>query len=114
MTTPIVIVVPKELAPGEQRVATVPEVEQLPEGTIVVGFMNPAGNLETIKKMRDRKITAFALELVPRISRAQSMDAPSSQATAGGYVAVIIGAENCPKFLPMLTTAAGTIRPSTV
>ena len=174
MTTPIVIVVPKELAPGEQRVATVPEVvrnliksgcevrvehdagagayypdglfaatgakivseraglldgarivlrvqpptvadiDQLAEGTIVIGFMNAANNLEAIKRMRDRKITAFSLELVPRISRAQSMDALSSQATAGGYVAVIIGAENCPKFLPMLTTAAGTIRPSTV
>jgi NAD(P) transhydrogenase subunit alpha len=76
--------------------------------------MNPAGNLEAIKKMRDRKITAFALELVPRISRAQSMDALSSQATAGGYVAVILGAGHCPRFLPMLTTAAGTIRPSTV
>jgi NAD(P) transhydrogenase subunit alpha len=64
--------------------------------------------------MRDRKVTAFALELVPRITRAQSMDALSSQATAGGYAAAILGADNCPKFLPMLTTAAGTIRPATV
>ena len=93
---------------------TAADVEALEEGTIVIGFMNPANNLEAIKRMRDRKITAFALELVPRISRAQSIDALSSQATAGGYVAVILGAENCPKFLPMLTTAAGTIRPSTV
>ncbi len=93
---------------------TVADVDELAEGTIVIGFMNAANNLETVKKMRDRKITAFSLELVPRISRAQSMDALSSQATAGGYVAVILGAENCPKFLPMLTTAAGTIRPSTV
>jgi NAD(P) transhydrogenase subunit alpha len=67
-----------------------------------------------VARMRDRKITAFALELVPRITRAQSMDALSSQATAGGYVAAILGADNCPKFLPMLTTAAGTIRPATV
>ena len=93
---------------------TVADAEQFAEGTIIVGFMNPAGNLEAIKKMRDRKITAFALELVPRISRAQSMDALSSQATAGGYAAVVMGAGNCPKFLPMLTTAAGTIRPATV
>ena len=64
--------------------------------------------------MRERKITAFALELVPRITRAQSMDALSSQATAGGYAAAILGAANSPKFLPMLTTAAGTIRPATV
>ena len=54
---------------------TATDVEALEEGTIVIGFMNPANNLEAIKRMRDRKITAFALELVPRISRAQSMDA---------------------------------------
>ncbi|HUH78932.1 MAG TPA: Re/Si-specific NAD(P)(+) transhydrogenase subunit alpha [Methanoregula sp.] len=90
------------------------EIDQLAEGTIVIGFMNPANNLDTVARMRDRKITAFALELVPRITRAQSMDALSSQATAGGYVAAILGADNCPKFLPMLTTAAGTIRPATV
>jgi NAD(P) transhydrogenase subunit alpha len=93
---------------------TVAEIDQLAEGTIVIGFMNPAHNLDVITRMRDRKITAFALELVPRITRAQSMDALSSQATAGGYSAAILGAANCPKFLPMLTTAAGTIRPATV
>ena len=93
---------------------TVAEIDQLAEGTIVIGFMNPARNLDVVKRMRERKITAFALELVPRITRAQSMDALSSQATAGGYSAAILGAANCPKFLPMLTTAAGTIRPATV
>jgi NAD(P) transhydrogenase subunit alpha len=173
-TMPVVIAVPKERAPGEQRVATVPEVVQkltkagyevriehgagagafypddlysaagakivsgpaelldgahivlrvqpptvadidlLAEGTIVIGFMNAANNLETVARMRERKVTAFALEFVPRITRAQSMDALSSQAIAGGYVAAIMGANNCPKFLPMLTTAAGTVRPATV
>ncbi|MDD1675728.1 MAG: NAD(P) transhydrogenase subunit alpha, partial [Methanomicrobiales archaeon] len=93
---------------------TVEEVGQISEGTIVIGFMNPTRNPGTIALMRDRKITAFALELVPRITRAQSMDVLSSQATAGGYVAAILGADHCPKFLPMLTTAAGTIRPATV
>ncbi len=93
---------------------TVAEIDQLAEGTIVIGFMNPARNLDVVTRMRERKITAFALELVPRITRAQSMDALSSQATAGGYSAAILGAANCPKFLPMLTTAAGTIRPATV
>ena len=93
---------------------TVAEVDQLVEGTIVIGFMNPARNPEAVIRMRDRKVTAFALELVPRITRAQSMDALSSQATAGGYMATVLGAANCPKFLPMLTTAAGTIRPATV
>jgi NAD(P) transhydrogenase subunit alpha len=93
---------------------TVAEVDQLTEGTIVIGFMNAARNLEAVRRMRDRKITAFALELVPRITRAQSMDVLSSQATAGGYMAAVLGAANSPKFLPMLTTAAGTIRPATV
>jgi len=93
---------------------TVSEIEQLDRNAIVIGFMNPANNLPAIIRMRDLGITAFALELVPRISRAQSMDALSSQATAGGYVAAILGAGSCPKFLPMLTTAAGTIRPATV
>lgn len=92
----------------------VADIDQLTEGTIVIGFMNPGRNRESITRMRDRKITAFALELVPRITRAQSMDALSSQATAGGYTATVMGAAHCPKFLPMLTTAAGTIRPATV
>ena len=93
---------------------SVAEIDQFDEGTIVIGFMNPSRNLEAVARMRDRNITAFALELVPRITRAQSMDALSSQATAGGYEAALLAAGNCPKFLPMLTTAAGTIRPSTV
>ncbi len=93
---------------------TVADVDQYTKGTIVIGFMNPANNLAAISRMLEGKITAFALEFVPRITRAQSMDALSSQATAGGYVAAIMGADNCPKFLPMLTTAAGTIRPATV
>ncbi len=171
---PVVIAVVKETFPGEQRVASVPEVVQklvkagfevriehdagaaafypdnlyvaagakiadgraalldgaqivltvqpptaadaalYPSGAIVVGFMNPNATPEAVRVMRDRRVTAFALELVPRISRAQSMDALSSQATAGGYVAAVLGAGNCPKFLPMLTTAAGTVRPATV
>jgi NAD(P) transhydrogenase subunit alpha len=93
---------------------TIADIDQLAEGTIVIGFMNPSNNLPAIGRMRDRNITAFALELVPRITRAQSMDALSSQATAAGYTAAVLGADNCPKFLPMLTTAAGTIRPATV
>jgi len=93
---------------------TVADVDQLAEGTIVIGFMNPGRNKDAIIRMHDRKITAFALELVPRITRAQSMDALSSQATAGGYTATVMCAAHCPKFLPMLTTAAGTIRPATV
>ena len=93
---------------------SIADIGMLAEGTIVIGFMNPAQNLATVTRMRDQRITAFALELVPRITRAQGMDALSSQATAGGYAAAILGAAHCPRFLPMLTTAAGTIRPATV
>jgi proton-translocating NAD(P)+ transhydrogenase subunit alpha len=83
-------------------------------GTVVVALMNASRNLDSVAKMRDAKVTAFALELLPRITRAQSMDVLSSQATVAGYRCVLIGASLCPKFLPMLTTAAGTIRPSKV
>ena len=67
-----------------------------------------------VRALRDRRVTSFAMELVPRISRAQSMDALSSQAAVAGYKAVLIGASALDKFFPMLTTAAGTIRPATV
>jgi NAD(P) transhydrogenase subunit alpha len=169
----VVVAVPKELAPGERRVASVPEVVQklvksgvtvrveagagvasnypdeayvaagaaivdraallagagilltvqppaaadlkrLAAGAIVVGFLSPGRNLEAAGALRDAKLTGFSVELIPRISRAQSMDALSSQATVGGYRAALIGADHSPKFLPMLTTAAGTIRPSKV
>ncbi len=93
---------------------TVAETKLLREGTVVVALMNASRSLEQVAAMRDRKVTAFALELVPRITRAQSMDALSSQATAAGYKAALIGAELSPRFLPMLTTAAGTIRPAKV
>ncbi|MCI4331821.1 MAG: Re/Si-specific NAD(P)(+) transhydrogenase subunit alpha [Thermoplasmata archaeon] len=83
-------------------------------GTILVSFMNPSRNLDTIARIRDAKATAFALELLPRITRAQGMDALSSQATVAGYRAVLLGAMHCPRLLPMLTTAAGTIRPAKV
>src|SRR6185295_14553037 len=69
---------------------------------------------DAVRAMRDRGLTSFAMEFVPRISRAQSMDALSSQAAIAGYKAVLIGATSMDKFLPMLTTAAGTIRPAQV
>ncbi|HYK92444.1 MAG TPA: Re/Si-specific NAD(P)(+) transhydrogenase subunit alpha [Thermoplasmata archaeon] len=90
------------------------EVDRLAAGTVVVGFMNPTRALDSLARLRDRKISAFALELLPRITRAQSMDALSSQATVAGYRAALLAAELTPKFLPMLTTAAGTIRPAKV
>ncbi|MDE2312968.1 MAG: NAD(P) transhydrogenase subunit alpha [Elusimicrobia bacterium] len=90
------------------------EIGWMRPGTITVSFMNPSRNSETVRLMRDARITAFAMELIPRITRAQSMDALSSQATAAGYKAALLAAEHSPKFFPMLTTAAGTIRPAKV
>jgi len=93
---------------------TTAELKGLAEGTIVIGLLNPSRNLEGVARLRDAKLTSFALELLPRITRAQSMDVLSSQATVAGYRAMLIGAELTPKFFPMLTTAAGTIRPARV
>jgi NAD(P) transhydrogenase subunit alpha len=93
---------------------TVEEIGWMKPGTVVIALMNASRNLDRVAQMRDAHLTAFALELLPRITRAQSMDVLSSQATVAGYRAVLVGAELCPKFLPMLTTAAGTIRPAKV
>lgn len=90
------------------------EIDQMKEGTVVIGFMHPYRYPEIIAKLRDKKITSLAMELVPRISRAQSMDALSSQAAVAGYKAVIRAADLASVFFPMLTTAAGTIRPAKV
>jgi len=89
-------------------------IDRLREGSILVGMLLPYQRLEHVARLKERNITSFAMELVPRISRAQSMDALSSQAAAAGYKAVIMAAERSGRFFPMLTTAAGTIRPSKV
>jgi NAD(P) transhydrogenase subunit alpha len=89
-------------------------VNALKKGAVVIGFMQAYANPDLVRLLRDRGITSFAMELVPRISRAQSMDALSSQASVAGYRAVLIAASTLERFLPMLTTAAGTIRPATV
>lgn len=90
------------------------EAAQLKAGSTLVCFMYGHLRLEVVKALRDKQVTVLATELVPRISRAQSMDALSSQAAAAGYKAVLIAASTLDKFLPMLTTAAGTIRPAQV
>ena len=90
------------------------QIQALQPGTVLVGFLQPYARRDEVKALRERRITSFAMELVPRISRAQSMDALSSQAAIAGYKAVLIAASHLQKFLPMLTTAAGTIRPSQV
>ena len=88
------------------------QIGQLKPGAVVVGFLQAHARHAEVKALRDRKITSFAVELIPRISRAQSMDGLSSQASLAGYKAVLIAANNLEKFMPMLTTAAGTIRPA--
>ena len=93
---------------------TVKEAEQLPEGSVYLGFLQAHNNLDVIQVLKKRRITAFSVELIPRISRAQAMDALSSQAAVAGYKAGLIAANMLGRFLPMLTTAAGTIRPATV
>ncbi|MCI4366314.1 MAG: NAD(P)(+) transhydrogenase (Re/Si-specific) subunit alpha, partial [Thermoplasmata archaeon] len=94
--------------------ASVRDIALLRPNTVVIGLLNPSRNLDGVAAMKAGSITGFALELVPRISRAQGMDVLSSQATAAGYYSAVLGAELSPKFLPMLTTAAGTIRPARV
>jgi H+-translocating NAD(P) transhydrogenase subunit alpha len=90
------------------------QVVQLRAGTVVVGFMQAHARLDAVRALQQQRITGFAMELVPRISRAQSMDALSSQAAVAGYKAVLIAADTLDRFFPMLTTAAGTIRPAQV
>ncbi len=169
----VTIAVPKERAPGERRVALVPEVvarlvkggarvrversagegayypdalyeaagaevveegrllegaqilftvqvpsgdllDRLEAGTLVVGFVQAHKDPDRVRALSQRKATVLAMELIPRITRAQAMDALSSQATVAGYLAALHAARLSPRFFPMLTTAAGTIRPAKV
>jgi len=87
------------------------EAPALESGTVLVGFLQPLTDPEGIARLRERGVVAFAMESIPRITRAQPMDALSSQATVAGYKAVLIAADRVPKLFPMLMTAAGTIAP---
>jgi NAD(P) transhydrogenase subunit alpha len=93
---------------------TADEVVRLREGAVLVGFLQPLTDADGISRLRDRGVTAFAMESIPRITRAQPMDALSSQATVSGYKAVLLAAERLPRFFPMLMTAAGTVTPAKV
>ena len=90
------------------------EVELLPKGAVLISFLQPATQGDIVKALARRGVTAFSLELLPRISRAQSMDALSSQASAAGYKAVLMAGERLGKFFPMMMTAAGTVAPARV
>ena len=88
------------------------EVEMLREGSILIGTLGTLAKPELAQKLAKQGVTAISMDAIPRITRAQSMDTLSSQATVGGYKAVLIAAERLPKFMPLLTTAAGTVRPA--
>lgn len=88
------------------------EVEMLREGSILIGTLGTLAKPEMAQKLASQGVTAISMDAIPRITRAQSMDTLSSQATVGGYKAVLIAAERLPKFMPLLTTAAGTVRPA--
>ncbi|MBP0000294.1 MAG: Re/Si-specific NAD(P)(+) transhydrogenase subunit alpha [Cyanobacteria bacterium SID2] len=90
------------------------EIDRLHDRSTLISFLDPLGNPQRIQRLAERRVTALSMELIPRTSRAQSMDALSSQAGLAGYKAVTIAASALPKFFPMLTTAAGTIRPAKV
>ncbi len=93
---------------------TIDEIKNLKDGTLSISLFAPSGFKEEVKAISERPLTVFGLELLPRISRAQSMDALSSQATVSGYLATLCAATNLPKFFPMFMTAAGTVPPAKV
>jgi H+-translocating NAD(P) transhydrogenase subunit alpha len=90
------------------------EVDRLHEGQVLIAHLQPLTDAEGIERLASRGVTGFAMESIPRITRAQPMDALSSQATVSGYKSVILGADRLPRFLPMLMTAAGTVAPAKV
>ncbi len=104
--------------PDEARIVlrvappSVEEARALPEGCVLVGFLAPGSDPELVRALLARRVTALGMELVPRITRAQSMDALSSQATVAGYKAVLLGASHMTKLCPLLMTAAGTVTPA--
>jgi NAD(P) transhydrogenase subunit alpha len=90
------------------------EAERLSPGATVAGLLRPAASGELLRRLAERRVNALAMELVPRITRAQALDALSSQATVAGYKAVLLGADRLLQLMPMLTTAAGTLAPAKV
>jgi NAD(P) transhydrogenase subunit alpha len=88
------------------------EAERLARGTVLIGFLAPLTDETGVERLRSRGVIAFAMESIPRITRAQSMDALSSQATVAGYKAVLLAADRSPKMFPLLMTAAGTVAPA--
>ncbi|MET0344449.1 MAG: Re/Si-specific NAD(P)(+) transhydrogenase subunit alpha [Polyangiales bacterium] len=107
-------IVLKVTEPGENPDLGKHEADALKPGAVLFGVISPHRNVELVKRLAANKVSTLALELVPRITRAQSMDVLSSQANIAGYKAVLLAAANLPKYFPLLMTAAGTIQPSRV
>ncbi|MFM5900158.1 MAG: Re/Si-specific NAD(P)(+) transhydrogenase subunit alpha [Dolichospermum sp.] len=103
-----------KVSPPQTREDSQAEIELLKPESVLISFLNPLGNPVIAQQLANRQITALSMELIPRSTRAQSMDALSSQASLAGYKAVLIAAAALPKYFPMLTTAAGTIAPAKV
>ncbi|TPX29597.1 Re/Si-specific NAD(P)(+) transhydrogenase subunit alpha [Cylindrospermopsis raciborskii] len=103
-----------KVSPPQEREDGREEIDLLKPGAVLLSFLNPLGNPEIARKLAQRQITALSMELIPRTTRAQSMDALSSQASIAGYKTVLLAAAALPKYFPMLTTAAGTIAPAKV
>ena len=107
-------VVVQVLCPGSNDRTGNADLPLLRRDQILIGFLRPLGSIETVQELAATGVTAFSVELMPRITRAQSMDVLSSMATICGYKAVLLAADTLPRLFPMLTTAAGTITPARV
>ncbi|MBA3347491.1 MAG: Re/Si-specific NAD(P)(+) transhydrogenase subunit alpha [Actinobacteria bacterium] len=90
------------------------EISRIAPGTVLIGFLAPLSDPDGIRRLQERGLVAFAMESIPRITRAQSMDALSSQSTVAGYKAVVLAADRLPRLFPLLMTAAGTVAPAKV
>jgi H+-translocating NAD(P) transhydrogenase subunit alpha len=100
--------------PGREESSGEAELDMLTEGTVLIGLLQPSGDPALFQQLAERRIVSCSMELVPRTTRAQMMDALSSQSTVAGYKAVLLAANALQKFFPMLMTAAGTVRPARV
>lgn len=109
-TAPMILKVQR---PGRDEAGEA-ELDQMKEGSLLIGLLQPSGDPALFQQLAERRITALSMELVPRTTRAQMMDALSSQSTVAGYKAVLLAANALQKFFPMLMTAAGTVRPARV
>ena len=102
------------LCHGSNELTGLADLPLLRKGQVLIGFLRPLGNVQTVQEIASTGATSFSVELMPRTTRAQSMDALSSMGTICGYKAVILAADTLPRIFPMLTTAAGTITPARV